>query len=268
MTDPRRLREDASGLEHDLLRAGAADAPPPRAKDRATVALGLATGTAVTTGAATAGATTAAAKVTVLGMSATTAKILGVCIASSAIAAVAVHSVASHRSTTPNPVVASPSAATPVVSAMRSAPSAAPVLAEPPLPEPVPDTKATPPASAAAPVPPAPPASVRAADVASSRPAPGTSMNDELALLDLARAAYRSGDPNRTLTLLNEHDQMFPSSPLALESQVLRIDALAAAGRTGEALDAADRFLAAHPNEPMSRHVQSLAERLRGRSIP
>ncbi len=267
MTDPRRLREDASGLEQDLLLAGAEDGPPAKAKDRAVVALGFATGTAVTTGAATAGATTAAAKVTVLGMSVSTAKILGVCIASSAIAAVAVRSVTSHTSTAPRPVVVSPSAATPVASAMRSAPSAAPVLARPSLPEPVPDTNATPPASAAAPVL-AAPAPVRAADVASSHPAPATSMSDELALLDLARAAYRSGDPARTLTLLKEHDEMFPTSPLALESQVLRIDALAAAGRTGEALDAADRFLAAHPNEPLSRHVQSLAERLRGRSIP
>src|SRR5262245_976147 len=93
MRDPRRLLKDASGVERDLLRAGMREAPPPTAKGRAAVALGLPTGAVVTATAATSGASAAATKATWLGMSAATVKVLGVCVVSGAIAAATVQSV-------------------------------------------------------------------------------------------------------------------------------------------------------------------------------
>src|SRR5690606_26967779 len=61
------------------------------------------------------------------------------------------------------------------------------------------------------------------------------SLNEEVALLDRARSAVRAGHPADALTRLDEHSARFPKGSLALEAQVLRVQALAAAGRTEEA---------------------------------
>src|SRR5690606_31049317 len=78
----------------------------------------------------------------------------------------------------------------------------------------------------------------RARDTASA-----ASLNEELALLDQARAAIRQGRPNDALARLDEHSSRFPKGALSLEAQVLRVQGLAAAGRTEEASRRAKRIL-------------------------
>jgi hypothetical protein len=92
---------------------------------------------------------------------------------------------------------------------------------------------------------------------------PAASLGDEISVLDRARAALRDGDPATALRLVDAHDARFHGDTFALESSVLRIDALDALGRSAAALALADRFLAAHPNTPMSQHVRSIADRIR-----
>jgi len=268
MTDPRRLLEDVGGVQRELLRAGMEDAPPSNAKGRAAVALGVVAGTTVTTSAATAGATAVATKATWLGMSLGTVKVIGVCVASSAIAAVAIHSAVHRDSPKAVPVAAAGPAVSSVTPALPRMP-VAPTIPPTPASAPAPTETAT-----SAPTQPTQPTSIPGAHPelvavsGSAAPIQASTMKDQLALLDLARGAYQSGDPGRALLYLKEYDELYPRSSFALESEVLRIDALSAAGRTSEALAAADRFLEAHPNELMSRHVRSIAERLRGGSNP
>jgi hypothetical protein len=91
------------------------------------------------------------------------------------------------------------------------------------------------------------------------------SIADEVALLDRARAASATGDAAEALRLLDAYEAQFKAPTFELEARVLRIDALDAVGRSGLALNEGERFLAAHPNEPMSRHVRSLLDRIRAR---
>lgn len=92
------------------------------------------------------------------------------------------------------------------------------------------------------------------------RAAPATpdDLGKELASLDRARAALRSGDANRTLRLLDEHGRKFPRQRLRVEATVLRIEALSASGRSGAARKAGEDFLAKHPNGPYAQRVRSL----------
>jgi hypothetical protein len=70
---------------------------------------------------------------------------------------------------------------------------------------------------------------------------------DEATLFRRAGAALRGGDPNSTLQLVDEQARRFPHGTFAQEREVLKIDALVALGRSGEARDRARAFLAQHP---------------------
>jgi hypothetical protein len=83
-------------------------------------------------------------------------------------------------------------------------------------------------------------------------------LGKELASLEEAREALRRGEPERTLTLLDEHTRKFPRQTLGVEARVLRIEALSASGRTESARKAGNDFLAKHPNGPYAQRVRSL----------
>lgn len=84
--------------------------------------------------------------------------------------------------------------------------------------------------------------------------APG--LNDEVALLDRARAAISGGRPTEALLRLDEHAAKFPKGGLTLEAQVLRVQALSAAGRKEEASSRAKRILGRSPNSVVANRLR------------
>jgi outer membrane protein assembly factor BamD (BamD/ComL family) len=114
---------------------------------------------------------------------------------------------------------------------------------------------------------PAAPLAVVSADGLESGRAPSSRATDGLreqaALLDHARAQLEAGDPQGALGSLDVYDRRFAGSPLAEESIVLRIDALARRGDRAGAATVARRFLRTHPS---SVHADRVAALLRGLS--
>jgi outer membrane protein assembly factor BamD (BamD/ComL family) len=78
----------------------------------------------------------------------------------------------------------------------------------------------------------------------------------ELNLLKQARAAVRSGEHQTALTLLDRHATELHRTELTTEATLLRIEALAALGRHGEASNLARRFVAENPNSPLVDRAQ------------
>lgn len=83
----------------------------------------------------------------------------------------------------------------------------------------------------------------------------------EVSLIDSARSSLTSGNPSAALALLSEHRRTYPGGSLALEARVIRIEALAASGRLPEAVGEAQRFLTQHPNGLMSHRVRRWLDR-------
>jgi hypothetical protein len=86
-----------------------------------------------------------------------------------------------------------------------------------------------------------------------------TSLSDEVAALDRARSRV-DDDPERALAAIDAYDRRFGKNKgtLAPEAEVLRIEALAAAGRKTEARARARSFLARHPSSPHAQRVRSV----------
>ena len=80
----------------------------------------------------------------------------------------------------------------------------------------------------------------------------------EIATLDRAREAVSSGAPDRALAALDEYDRRFSAPTLTLESQVLRIEALAQKGDREKAARLAEAFLAQNPSSAHVARVRSL----------
>ncbi|WP_437898680.1 hypothetical protein [Sorangium sp. So ce124] len=76
---------------------------------------------------------------------------------------------------------------------------------------------------------------------------PNSVLSDELRLIDTARAALQRGDVPLALRLTAEHAARFPGGSLAIERDVLRVDALVAGGRIAEAASHACAFVARSP---------------------
>jgi hypothetical protein len=83
----------------------------------------------------------------------------------------------------------------------------------------------------------------------------------ELHLIGDAQSALRGGDAERSLALLGEHDQRFPSGALAPEAAVLRVDALCTAGRVSDAESARQHFEMQYPGSPLTRALASSCAR-------
>lgn len=93
------------------------------------------------------------------------------------------------------------------------------------------------------------------------RPA-ASSVDAELALLERAKESLDRRRPAAALATVAEYEQRHPHGVLAIEAQVIRIEALAQAGRVQEASSAAHAFLAAHPNTVQAARVRSLAREI------
>jgi hypothetical protein len=122
------------------------------------------------------------------------------------------------------------------------------------------------PVQAEAPVPPAP-APLAATPVADpppapapSRPAASSALRAELAALDAIRSSLANDDPAGALRFVATYFRTFPHGRLHFEAEVLRIDALAKAGRSQAAKHHAQEFLRRHPNSVLTARVRPYAE--------
>jgi hypothetical protein len=123
------------------------------------------------------------------------------------------------------------------------------------------------PIQAEAPVPPAPaplpatPADSPSPAPAPARPAPSSSaLRAELTALDAIRTALANDDPAGAMKFIAAYFRTFPHGRLHFEAEVLRIDALAKAGRSQAAKHHAQEFLRRHPNSVLTARVRPYAE--------
>jgi hypothetical protein len=77
------------------------------------------------------------------------------------------------------------------------------------------------------------------------------SLEEETRALQTVQAELRAGRAQQALTALDDYERATRNGRLAAEARILRIQALAASGRAGEASKLAELFLAAYPNSPL-----------------
>jgi hypothetical protein len=237
MTEPRRLTEDGvDSLQKQLLNAGRSYRASSQTRLRTAAALGIGVVPLVATSKAAASslAVSPFAKIATVGLVATGASFLA------------------YQAFTPK--APEPSVA-PSVQVAISNPAPAPVA---PAPEP---EKPASPAVVANEVTPEP---TEQPPVVTNAPAPvqprsSDALSAELARLDGARKKLSAGQATAALDTLDAYGREFPRGSLRLEASVLRIEALAKAGRTTEARDRAKRFLSAHPNSVLAARVKRYA---------
>ena len=105
---------------------------------------------------------------------------------------------------------------------------------------------------------PSPAAVVAAAPSAADAPGASPAVNApatltrELDALDAIRAALARGEARRALEMLDTYARRYPQGRLALEAEILRIDALARDGRAGSARAQAAAFLERHPKSVLA----------------
>jgi hypothetical protein len=236
VSDPRRLIDEASGFEAELLRAGRGDALPAESASTISAALGVAP--PMVSGALATGAKLTASKVI--------ASLVGVGAAGALSVWAAVHLLAP----TAPPKLQKPEAGSHsavVVDAPALPPTASAPLVE--VPEPA--------------SPPKPSTRSHQAQTPEH-----DSLPLELESLDRARSALAGGDASRALGLLDEYSVRFPKARLRAESAVLRIEALSASGQKLAAIRLGRQLLAREPNGPYARRVRSLLEKAGAPTTP
>ena len=231
MTDPTRLIDEAGGdeLEHSLLNMARHEGPSPEARRK------------ILAGIAAAGATTAATQTadaavkTTKGISAAKWGVL-------AVAAVAIPAAILLRGgdeTAPSKLV--PSALKAPAAEVKVAPVEPPV-APAPAPVSLSDLPTLP----------------SVAPATGSAPVKQASLADEVAQLQKAKLALKSGNAGQALAELNTYSQRFPRPMLGAEATVVRIEALSQSGYSARAKSLAKGFLAKNPNSPYAARLRKL----------
>lgn len=90
-------------------------------------------------------------------------------------------------------------------------------------------------------------------------PVPPPSLDQELASVQRARAALGRGDASAALAELDRFGRGPGWRQLAVEARLLRIEALARAGRADEARNLARRFVEQNPNNPLVDRARTFA---------
>lgn len=97
---------------------------------------------------------------------------------------------------------------------------------------------------------PAPAHAVPAKDSRSSRA-------DELAALDSARAALAARNPEAALAELERYEKNYPSLSFGQRAQLLRMEALSAAGRPQAARELASTYITTYPDSPHAAQLRA-----------
>jgi len=87
-----------------------------------------------------------------------------------------------------------------------------------------------------------------------------TRLAEEMAAINLVHAALASRDATAALKRIDEYERGYPTGLLAVEAEVLRIDALSLLGNRGEVEWRSRRFLGEQPDSPYARRVRSVLE--------
>jgi hypothetical protein len=107
-----------------------------------------------------------------------------------------------------------------------------------------------------------PPAEARLVPNNAARPRPSaaasSTIDEEMRLMNAAQDALRGGQPQRALSLLNEHSERFPSGKLSSARSVTRMMALCQAGSGEQARREADQFLVRYPSSPFVDRVKTI----------
>jgi|HubBroStandDraft_1064217.scaffolds.fasta_scaffold04977_5 hypothetical protein len=285
MTAPRRLLEEGTEFERDLLASAGLDVGTDQGRQRA----GLAMGAAVLS--ATTSTTSAAAGVAMGG--ATTGvlvKWVGLAVVTLGVAGASVR-IGQTLSSGRHPRMAAPTAAVAVgpQHAATRGPGRAPELSRDssgPRPDPSPPAVfaaaspvavlgataapsqlecSRPKAGASAPRPAANAASPSnleppSVNLAPASPALPPDLQAEVSALGKARAALGRRDGQTALEALDAYEQAFPTGLLADEATVLRVDALALHGAPTEAAALGRRYLSAHPTSPYGTHLRAVID--------
>jgi hypothetical protein len=225
MNEPRRLRDEpGSPLERSLLEAGRGYTASAATRRKALAALGVASVATSTSAAAT---------------SLTKAGLAKWAVAAALVGGGVV--TAAHYLAQPGP------APSPAPSALAVAPSnkQAPAPAVENVPQPAPVVADSPPPSA--------PVSLPRPEPKAAAPA----LAAELSALDAARSSLNAGDPKAALVALDAYARNFPHGKLAIEAEVLRIDAMAKSGQTAAARGRAEAFIKRHPDSVLASRVRS-----------
>jgi hypothetical protein len=229
ISEPVRLREEsASALERALLDAGRSYRSTGTARAKTLAALGVAGSATLLAGTAQALPLATVAKLT-------WGKLIAAISIVGAAAAVPVGYLAWQRHHQP----AKHAGAAPVVVAAKPSEAAPPQVAQP-------MEQGMPPEGAEA-----------GAVVAAHAARPAVTLAHELSSLDAARGLLARGDANGALARLDAYGRAYPHGRLALEAEVLRIDALGDSGRSEAARARAEAFLQHHPHSVLAARVRT-----------
>ncbi len=88
-----------------------------------------------------------------------------------------------------------------------------------------------------------------------------SSVKAELVMLEQARAALSGGNGNTALQVLARYGERYPRGSMRLEAEVLKVEALAASGRSAEAARLADRLLARNPKSVVASRLRRFASK-------
>jgi TolA-binding protein len=240
MKDPQPLLDNgATELELRLLQAGDADRPSAKARQAALAALGLsgAVLSASSSAAATAGSTALSSGARVLA-----AKwwAVGALVTAGGVS-VGYATLTSSPAGTPSAVVVPRLSPPPMVATAA------------PLPEPEVSASASPALTTSRERPTSSPPR-------SSSSAGSLGIQEQIVLVDRARAAVAAQQPATALAALDEYQRRFPGGVLAQEATLLRIDALLARGDKASAARLGRQFLQRYPRSPMAARVKTLID--------
>lgn len=130
--------------------------------------------------------------------------------------------------------------------APRSVTASAPPVAEPPRP----NEASTDPEA---------PSSIPGPDRRSRGLASTSELRDQIAFIDLARAALATDNGRRALTVLRRYQEKYPTGSFGPEAGALTIEALMKVGRATEARALAERFVAEHRGSLLATRVAEIA---------
>lgn len=88
---------------------------------------------------------------------------------------------------------------------------------------------------------------------------PSDELARELAMVDQARSALRSGNAAAALELVARYERTFKRQRFAPEASAIRIEALIAQGRRAEAARLARAFMARHPGHPLTPRLREFS---------
>jgi hypothetical protein len=234
MDEPDRLlNQTGSALERALLREGQAYRGPEHLRANALTALGLASSAGLATGGFLAW----------LSAKTWTTKVALTLATASLLVGIPAGYFAFRRAAQPAP-------------GLRPAEAPAPRLAAAPPIRPAGSDTPSKSSPTTAPAGASPPSATRSTGSPSS-----SALRAELAALDAARSTLADGDSAGALSFLNAYFRTFPRGRLHPEAEVLRIDALAKAGRMDAARKYAQDFLRRRPNSVLAARVHSIAGR-------